>query len=148
MHSPCLNYAIFFPHCLGTIRRKAFLGPQARQSSHIQAQSLVLSWSAAASSREKSVSEPLILVWRKMVLLSHCMNMGHVEFCQVHKAAEMILHSPGKAYALTPMCMRTSEKQVNTEMSFRSALRLHGTSDSYKPCCAQAGCACGRVAEV
>lgn len=34
-------------------RRKAFRGPETRQSSPIQAQSLVLSWSAAASSREK-----------------------------------------------------------------------------------------------
>lgn len=73
---------------------------------------------------KKSVSEPLILVWRKMVLLSHCMSTGHVEFCQVHKAAEMLLHTPGKAYALTPMCMRTSEEQVNTDMCFGSACWL------------------------
>lgn len=97
---------------------------------------------------KKSVSEPLILVWRKMVLLSHCMNMGHVEFCQVPKAAKMVLHSPGKAYTLTLMCMRTSEKQVNTDVSFGSAHQFHGTRGCYKPCCAQASCICGRVAEV
>lgn len=47
------------------------------------------------------------------MLLSHCVGMGPVELCQVHKAAEMLILSPGKAHALTPMCMRTSEEQVN-----------------------------------
>lgn len=79
--SPCLER---------TNRTKAFVGPQVRQTFYNQAQSHVLSLSAAASSREKIfVSESLMLVWRKNMLLSNCLSIVHAKFCQVPKAAGM-----------------------------------------------------------
>lgn len=110
--SPCLE---------GTNRTKAFVGPQVRQSFYNRAQSHL--WLSKLKSYlclqqpiagKKIVSESLILVWRKMMLLSHCMSSVHAKFCRVPEAAETSF-TPREARGVLEASTPTSQHQLQLQ---------------------------------